>query len=104
VGQKYKFGGERGVITGVVIFGSAPKKQLRGFSLVFVIPISIVVRIDLRGKKGVMMQKANVSPGKPTMDKMVRRRELPAFVVEGRCIKGEPLVVWCQMSTERKRC
>jgi hypothetical protein len=42
-------------------------------------PISVAITFDHLRKKGTMMQKVNVSHGKPKMDKMVGRRELPCF-------------------------
>jgi hypothetical protein len=40
-------------------------------------PIFVVNLVDHPRKKGATMQKANVSLGKPKMNKMMRRRELP---------------------------
>ncbi|SAM02629.1 hypothetical protein [Absidia glauca] len=39
--------------------------------------ISVVIPIDMLSKRRAMMQKANVSHGKPKMDETVRRSELP---------------------------
>jgi hypothetical protein len=40
-------------------------------------PIPVVIPLDQRGKKEVMMQKVNVSDCKRKMDKMVRSVKLP---------------------------
>jgi hypothetical protein len=49
------------------------------------------------------MQKANVCHGKPKMNEMVRRRGLPASVVQDRSIEVESLVVRCQCRWKEKK-
>jgi hypothetical protein len=56
-------------------------------------PISVAIPFDQLGKKGALMQKVNVSPGKTKMDKNMRW-SYPAFVVQGRCIASESFVMW----------
>jgi hypothetical protein len=49
------------------------------------------------------MQNANVSHDKTKMDRMVRRRNHPAFVAEGRYIEIELFVVWCNVDGKKKK-
>jgi hypothetical protein len=66
-------------------------------------PISVAIPSDLLKKNGALMQNANVSHGKPKMNKGVSRRELPYNrrlmpLYRGRVVRGAAL-----MSVERKK-
>jgi hypothetical protein len=48
------------------------------------------------------MKEANVSQGETKMDKIVRRRDYPAYVVQGHCMKCESFVVRCHWRWKEK--